>query len=93
LFQHVHHVASSGHNYLFRGGRPTFDNETMNYDGLVSIINSAAQNVSIQLPAFYYLIDLNLLNLKNDDDIAHTFTEYEFWKQNQKLGKYLFWET
>ena len=90
--RNVHFVDAVGSNYLFRGGLPKLRKTgVMNYNGLKNAIVAAAQQGGCNLPASFFLLDVNLLNIENDSDAKRIWVEYQFFKDHPNLGQIQVW--
>ncbi|KAL6045218.1 putative Protein tyrosine phosphatase, dual specificity [Balamuthia mandrillaris] len=97
---HIHFVdkSSTVKNWLVRGGNPdVIDDSQFDYNALVRGILAAAKRDNVDLPQPFFLIDINLENIENDnkdtDDSHHVMSEYEFFEANPSKGLFLFWQT
>lgn len=88
----VHYIDSVGSNLLFRGGLPQEGHpSTMNYQGLKKAIMNAGKKAGIKVPASYYLLDVNLLNVENQSDAQWIKVEQQFFEDHPQLGKVQVW--
>ena len=89
----VHYVDSVNDNYLFRGGQP-FDNQnTFDYSTLQADIISAGKEAGVKVPTSFYIIDVNLLNLRYTSDVNKLEEEFDYFKTHPDLGRLVFWDT
>ena len=91
----VRYVDSVGHNFLFRG-EGLVNDETGNFDidHLYDAIYSAGELANVSVPEpFFYIVDVNLLNIENGDDFSRVWTEYDFFEDNPGLGQLQYWPT
>jgi len=98
---HIHFVdqttiESGLNNFLFRGGNPDDQNDTLfDYDGLKTGLINASKAAGIVLPSSFYIIDINFLNLFPTwvGEEEHVQAEFNFFNANPDKGNFIFWET
>ncbi|MGE5582022.1 MAG: protein-tyrosine phosphatase family protein [Bacillota bacterium] len=92
ITRNVHFVDSVGPNLLFRGALPQAGKPAVfDYKGLKKAITKAGEAAGITVPASFYLIDLNLLNVENPKDADLIYNEYKFFKKTPRLGRIQVW--
>ncbi len=88
----VHYVDSVGTNFLFRGGLPQTGNPPVfNYKGLKRAVINAGKQAGVKIPASFYLIDVNFLNIENPKDARWISVEQRFFRTKPALGRIQVW--
>jgi hypothetical protein len=90
--KNVHYVDCLGSNFLFRGGLPlTGEPPVFNYCGLKQSIVKAGLKAGVTVPSKFYMIDVNLLNIENQEDARRILIERQFFQAKPKLGRIQVW--
>mmetsp|Transcript_19338 Transcript_19338/g.28825 ORF Transcript_19338/g.28825 Transcript_19338/m.28825 type:complete len:275 (+) Transcript_19338:2-826(+) len=102
MLEHIHFIDSKKLpnglvNYLFRGSTPVPNAIIFQQDALDNGLRDSALREGVgNLPERYYLVDINLQRLKENDhalDKRKTQIEFEFYRENPGLGKFVYWHT
>jgi hypothetical protein len=88
----VRYIDSIGANLLFRGGLPDVGHPLrFNYNGLKKALINAGKSAGVKVPASFYLIDINVLNIENPIDAQRILVEQEFFRAKPTLGRIQVW--
>ena len=89
----VHYIDAVGANFLFRGGLPLTEQPLVfNYGGLKRALLHAGERAGVKVPSSFYLLDVNLLNIEDQEDARRIVTEEKFFQANPRLGGIQVWE-